>query len=128
LTNGPPSFTDAVVTNSSYGLRIKTDYNATGSVVNVTYSNIFVSNIKARGIDIEQDYLNGGPSGLPTNGVAVHNITYRNVTGWVAEGAADYYVLCGVGSCKDFKYEHVRITGGTVESSCNYPWNGCPGP
>ncbi|GLI78998.1 hypothetical protein PoHVEF18_007320 [Penicillium ochrochloron] len=110
--NGPGNnvtnvlFTDAIVTNSSYGLRIKTDYNATGSVVNVTYSNIFVSNIKARGIDIEQDYLNGGPNGLPTNGVAVHNITYKNVTGWVAEGAADYYVLCGVGSCKDFKYEH----------------------
>ncbi|KAH8885812.1 hypothetical protein GQ53DRAFT_876604 [Thozetella sp. PMI_491] len=120
--------TNSTVTNSTYGLRIKTDYNATGSVVNVTYSNIYVSNIKTQGIDIEQDYLNGGPNGLPTNGVAVANINFSNITGWVAPGAADYYILCGVGSCKNFTYNGVDITGGTVDSSCNYPWSGCPGP
>jgi polygalacturonase len=116
------------VTNSSTGLRIKTDYEGVGSVVNVTYSNIYVSNIKTQGIMIEQDYYNGGPNGLPTNGVIVKNISFHNITGWVAPGAADYYVLCGVGSCSEFSYHDVNITGGTVAASCNYPWSGCPGP
>ena len=62
-------FRDSHVANSANGLRIKTDYNATGSVVNITYANIQLSNITNFGIDIEQDYLNGGPSGVASNGV-----------------------------------------------------------
>ncbi|KAK6360049.1 hypothetical protein TWF696_001168 [Orbilia brochopaga] len=121
-------FTDSVVTNSTNGLRIKTDYNATGSVVNVTWSNIALSNIKTYGIDIEQDYYNGGGNGLPTNGVLVKDIAFKNVTGWVVPAAKDYFVLCGDGSCQDFSYDDVDITGGHGLSSCNYPWSGCPGP
>ncbi|KIN07214.1 glycoside hydrolase family 28 protein [Oidiodendron maius Zn] len=121
-------FTDSVVTNSTNGLRIKTDFNATGSVVNVTYSNIALSNIKQYGIDIEQDYLNGGPSGIATNGVRVENIRFENVAGWVVPEARDYYVLCGDGSCNGITYKNVHITGGEELSSCNYPWSGCPGP
>jgi hypothetical protein len=51
-------------------------------VTNVTYSNIQLSNIKQYGIDIEQDYLNGGPTGLATNGVVMTNIVFRNIKGW----------------------------------------------
>jgi polygalacturonase len=121
-------FTDSVVTNSTNGLRIKTDCNATGSVVNVTFSNIEVSNIKTFGIDIEQDYLNGGPSGIASNGVFTANITFSNVTGWVIPAAADYYILCGDESCENFTFDNVDIYGGTQPSSCNYPAEGCPGP
>jgi polygalacturonase len=109
-------------------LRIKTDYNATGSVVNVTFSNIQVSNIKTFGIDLEQDYLNGGPSGIASNGVFTANITFSNVTGWVVPAAADYYILCGDGSCKNFTFDNVDIYGGTQFSNCNYPAEGCPEP
>lgn len=121
-------FTDSVVTNSTNGLRIKTDFNATGSVVNVTYSNIALSNIKEFGIVVEQDYLNGGPSGTPTDGVLVENIHFENVAGWAVPAASDYYVLCGQGSCEGISYKNVHITGGKALSSCNYPWSGCPGP
>lgn len=121
-------FTDSVVTNSTNGLRIKTDYGGVGSVINVTFSNIALSNIKTLGIDIEQDYESSSPTGIATNGVEVANILFKNITGWVVPAAADYYVLCGVGSCTNIIYEDVNITGGTVESSCNYPWSGCPGP
>jgi polygalacturonase len=109
-------------------LRIKTDLNATGSVVNVTFSNIALSNIKNYGIDIEQDYLNGGSSGTPSNGVLVANIGFSNVTGWAVPAAKDYYVLCGDGSCQNFTFDNVDITGGASTSSCNYPPEGCPGP
>jgi polygalacturonase len=97
-------------------------------VVNVTFSNIEVSNIKSYGIDIEQDYLNGGPSGIATSGVYVANISFSNVKGWVVAEAMDYYILCGDGSCQDFTFDDVDIYGGTKASSCNYPAEGCPGP
>ena len=117
-----------MVTNSTSGLRIKTDYNATGSVVNVTYSNIKVSNIKNYGIDIQQDYLNGGPSGIASNGVRVANISFSNIKGWVVPAATDYYIFCGDGSCQDISFKDVNISGGTGVSTCNYPVEGCPGP
>lgn len=97
-------------------------------MVNITFSNIEVSNINSYGIDIEQDYLNGGPSGIATNGVYVANISFSNVKGWVVPEAMDYYILCGDGSCQDFTFENVDIYGGTEASSCNYPAGGCPGP
>ena len=115
------------MTNSTNGLRIKTDYNATGSVINVTYSNIQLSNIKTYGIDIQQDYLNGGPSGIASNGVEVANISFSDITGWVVPEATDYYIFCGDGSCEDFTFDDVDVSGGTEVSSCNYPPLGCPG-
>lgn len=118
-------FKDSVVTNSTNGLRIKTDFNATGSVTNVTFDSIRLEDIKAYGIDIQQDYLNGGPTGTPSNGVLVEGIRFRDISGWVVEGAMDYYVLCGNGSCSDFEFEEVSVKGGKG-SSCNYPEAGCP--
>lgn len=120
-------FADSVITASSNGPRIKTNAGTTNaSVSNVTYRNIYVSNITTYGIDIQQDYLNGGPTGEPTNGVLINNITFENVWGTVLANATDYYVLCGDGSCSGFVYKGVDIKGGLVASSCNYPETGCP--
>lgn len=47
------------VTDSTNGVRIKTVYDATGSVSGVTYSDITLSGITDYGIVIEQDYENG---------------------------------------------------------------------
>jgi polygalacturonase len=121
-----PRFENSVVTNSSNGLRIKTDFNATGSVENVTFSNITLSNIKNYGIDIQQDYLNGGSSGVATNGVRVADINFSKISGWVVPAAMDYYILCGNGSCTDFRFYEVNVRGGSKPSSCNYPPKGCP--
>lgn len=62
-------FSDSTVISSTNGVRIKTNYDTTGSVDNVTYSNIKLKDITEYGMDIQQDYLNGGPTGKPTNGV-----------------------------------------------------------
>lgn len=50
---------DSTVTASENGVRIKTISGATGSVKNVTYSNIKLSSISDYGVVVEQDYENG---------------------------------------------------------------------
>lgn len=75
-------------------------------------------------IDVQQDYLNGGPTGDPTNGVIISGVHFIGVTGTVTSSAYDYYILCGSGSCSDFTFSGTKITGG--KTSCNYPSTGCP--
>ncbi|KAL9115373.1 MAG: hypothetical protein Q9227_000694 [Pyrenula ochraceoflavens] len=111
-------FQNSVISNSENGARIKTNSGTTGSVSNITYSNIALSGITTYGIDIQQDYLNGGPTGTPTNGVTIDGVTMSNVTGTVAKGK-DYYILCGDGSCSNFVFEDVSVTGGSGDS-CNF--------
>lgn len=84
----------------------------------ISYTNISLKNISIYGIDIQQDYLNGGPTGNPSNGVIIKNITMSNISGTVQADAKDYYILCGEGSCSDFEFENVHVTGGS-NSSCN---------
>lgn len=55
-------FTDSTVVASSNGPRIKSNYNTTGYIANITYSNIVLQDITDYGIDVQQDYLNGGPT------------------------------------------------------------------
>lgn len=95
-------------------------------MANITYANIALAGISRYGIDVQQDYLNGGPTGHPSNGVTIRNVLFQNVTGTAAATARNYYVLCGEGSCADFEFRDVRVTGGGVASSCNYPAGGCP--
>jgi len=96
-------------------------------VKNVTYQNIVLSNITRYGIDVQQDYLNGGPTGKPTSGVPIENIRFVNVTGTVnGPNAYNYYILCGTGACSDISFSQVSVTGGGKQGSCNYPSSGCP--
>lgn len=78
------------------------------------------------GIDVQQDYLNGGPTGIPTNGVIIENILFGNVTGTANISAQDYYVLCGSGSCSNIDFVDCNVVGGENASSCNFPPSGCP--
>jgi polygalacturonase len=121
-------FTNSQILNSQNGARIKSNFNTTGFISNITYSNIFVSNISTYGIDVQEDYLNGGPTGIPSNGVIISNLLFQNLTGTAAASGRDYYILCGSGSCSNFVFTDVNITGGGKNSSCNYPASGCPGP
>ncbi|EEA21242.1 hypothetical protein TMatcc_009352 [Talaromyces marneffei ATCC 18224] len=119
-------FADSSVINSQNGCRIKTNYNTTGYIANITYSNIVIRDVSIYGVDVQQDYLNGGPTGTPTNGVFIEDVLFQNVTGTATSSAQDYYVLCGDGSCSNFTFTDVAITGGSRSSSCNYPKSGCP--
>lgn len=100
----------------SVDLRLCYDY--TDSNISITYQNILVSNLSIYGIDIQQDYLNGGPTGNPSNGVIITDVLMSNIHGTVQSDAEDYYILCGAGSCTDFTFKDVNIVGG-ANSSCN---------
>ncbi|THW05491.1 putative endo-polygalacturonase [Aureobasidium pullulans] len=107
------------VTNSANGLRIKTVYDATGSVKNVTYTNNKISGISDYGIVVEQDYENGSPTGKPTSGVPITDITFDGVTGSVDSDAEEVYILCA--SCSDWTWSGVDITGATCLSPLKSP-------
>ncbi|KAJ5665960.1 uncharacterized protein N7477_008408 [Penicillium maclennaniae] len=106
------------ITNSANGVRVKTIYGAKGSVKNVTYKDITLSNISDYGIVVEQDYKNGSPTGTPTNGVPITGLTVSNVKGTVASSATDIYVLCASGACSDWTWSGVSVKGGKTSSKC----------
>lgn len=112
--------------DSSDNCRIKSNYNATGVVANITDSNIALQGISTYGIDVQQDDLNGVPTRNPSNGVRIENLPFQNVTGTATSTAQDYYVLCGDGSCSDLTFNDVFITGGSIANSCNYMASDCP--
>ncbi|MCJ1447943.1 MAG: Polygalacturonase 2 [Stictis urceolatum] len=107
------------VSNSENGIRIKTVYDATGSVKGVTFKDIKLSGITKYGIVFEQDYENGSPTGTPTTGVPITDLTVSSVTGSVGSSATDIYILCGKGSCSDWTWSGVSITGGKKSSTCS---------
>ncbi|KAI7597664.1 Endopolygalacturonase [Hortaea werneckii] len=107
---------DSTITDSDNGVRIKTVYDATGSVKNVTYSSITLSGINKYGIVIEQDYENGSPTGTPTDGVPITDLTLSDITGSVGDDAAPYYILCA--ACSDWTVSGVEVTGGIASDEC----------
>jgi galacturan 1,4-alpha-galacturonidase len=107
----------STISDSQNGVRIKTVYDATGSVKNVTYKDITLSGITKYGIVIEQDYENGSPTGTPTTGVPITGLTLSGVTGSVGSSATPIYILCGKGSCSDWTWD-ASVTGGKASSKC----------
>jgi polygalacturonase len=108
----------STIANSDNGVRIKTVYDATGSVSGVTYKDITLKNITKYGIVIEQDYENGSPTGTPTAGVPITGLTIQGVTGTVAAKGTDVYILCAKGACSGWTWSGVSVTGGQKSSKC----------
>jgi polygalacturonase len=67
---------------------------------------------------IEQDYENGSPTGTPTTGVPITELTLSNVKGTVTSSGTEVYILCGKGSCSRWTWSGVSVTGGMKSSSC----------
>ncbi|KAI8963420.1 glycoside hydrolase family 28 protein [Daldinia sp. FL1419] len=108
----------STISNSQNGVRIKTVYNASGVVNNITYSDIKLSNISKYGVVIQQDYENGSPTGNPTTGVPITDLKLNKVTGTVAKDATNVYILCGKGSCSNWSWSGVSVSGGKKSSKC----------
>lgn len=113
------------VSNSDNGVRIKTVSGATGKVTGVTFNDISLSNIAKYGIVIEQDYENGSPTGTPTTGVPITDLTVTGVKGTVASSGTNTYLLCGKGSCSGWTWSGNSVTGGKKSTKCqNIPSGG----
>ncbi|KAJ4360817.1 Polygalacturonase [Didymosphaeria variabile] len=108
----------STISNSQNGVRIKTVYDATGKVNNVTYKDITLSGITKYGIVLEQDYENGSPTGNPTTGVPITDLTINGVKGSVSSSATPVYILCGKGSCSGWTWKGVSLTGGKKSTKC----------
>lgn len=77
-------------------------------------------------IDVQQDYENGSPTGEPGSSVTISGVTFEDITGTTTgDDAYKYYVLCGDGSCTDFTWTNIDITGGG-EESCSPSGDICP--
>jgi len=110
------NFLSSEVKDSQNGVRIKTISGDTGTVTGVTYKDITLSGITDYGIVIRQDY--DGTSGDPTNGISISDFVLDNVKGTVESTATDVYILCGSGSCTDWTWTDVSVTGGKVSTGC----------
>jgi polygalacturonase len=108
----------STIANSDNGVRIKTVYDATGSVSGVTYKDITLKNIAKYGIVIEQDYENGSPTGTPTAGVPITGLTIQGVTGTVASKGTNVYILCAKGACSGWTWSGNNVTGGQKSTKC----------
>ncbi|KAL3246900.1 hypothetical protein ABHI18_012577, partial [Aspergillus niger] len=112
------TISDSTVSNSANGVRIKTIYKETGDVSEITYSNIQLSGITDYGIVIEQDYENGSPTGTPSTGIPITDVTVDGVTGTLEDDATQVYILCGDGSCSDWTWSGVDLSGGKTSDKC----------
>ncbi|KAJ3350010.1 hypothetical protein HDU83_009951 [Entophlyctis luteolus] len=100
-----------IIANSQNGVRIKTVYNATsGSVSNISYTNITLSNITNYGIVVRQDYLNAGPTGIAVSNMPITNVTLTNIQGTVSPNAYSVFVLCATGECTGFNWSNIDVT------------------
>lgn len=106
----------STISDSMNGCRIKTVSGATGSVKDIIYKDITLSGITMYGIVIEQDYENGGPTGTPTSGIPITDLTMDGISGTVESDATNIYILCA--SCSDWTWTDVSITGGKTNTKC----------
>ncbi|KAJ8924049.1 hypothetical protein NQ315_006826 [Exocentrus adspersus] len=107
---------DSQVERSANGIRIKTVSGAVGKVSGITFENISLKDITNYGIILESDYLNGGPSGQPTGDCPITDLTIKNITGTVASGGSNVYVI--VENASDWKCSGIDIKGGTKTKDC----------
>lgn len=115
LEENPPfvsnvTFQDSIMEKSQQSIRIKTVTDAVGAVDNILYKNITMSGGDRYGIIVMQSY--NGVDGEPTNGVSITNFVLQNITGSVLPEAVNVYIECGLGTCRDWSWEGVSITGG----------------
>lgn len=109
---------NCAVQDSDNGVRIKTIAGATGSVSGISYTDVTLTNIVKYGVVIQQDYQNGNPTNIPTNGVPITDVTLKNVKGTMSSDALQMYILCGDGSCSQWNFTEVSLEGGKTSDKC----------
>lgn len=117
----------STIADSVNAMRIKTIQDQTGQVSNVTYTHLTLNGVTSYAIQIEQDYYKGGPSGHPTTGVPISDVHVNNFQGTLGPKAVPINIVCGKGSCTDFRFNKINLKGGDESrNKCkNAPDNLC---
>nr|ADU33344.1 endopolygalacturonase [Gastrophysa viridula] len=115
------TFEDCSNGGSFVGIHVKTTQPCLGpgSFKQITYKNIQISEVTRSAIEIQQDYPKN--DGNSANTMKIIGVDLINVTGSVkTTSARKVRINCGSGSCSNFKWSNVKITGSTTADSCNY--------
>ncbi|XP_072375684.1 polygalacturonase-like [Diabrotica undecimpunctata] len=120
------TFENSIVKNSRNAIHIKTHTDAaTGYIKDVTYSNIQISGITNYGINVQEDYANGGSTGHAGNNIPISGLKMNKITGsMTSNNAMAVYILCGSKGCSNFNWSGVSISGAKKQSSCSFKPNG----
>lgn len=70
------------------------------------------------GVLIEQNYDGGDLKGDATTGIPITDLTLDGVTGTVDSDGINIAIVCGDGSCSDWTWESVSVSGGDDYDSC----------
>lgn len=115
------TFSGSTVSNSVNGIRIKAKSDETGTISGVTYKDITLDTISKYGILIEQNYDGGDLDGEVTTGIPITGLTISGISG---SGAVDsdgtnIAIACGDGSCSDWTWSDVSVSGGEDYDECS---------
>lgn len=110
---------NSTIKDAENGVRIKTYDDCTnGFVSDVLYKDIKLQGITKYGIDVQQDYRNEGPTGIAGNGCPTVGLRLENIEGTVKAGGQSVYVNCGKGSCSDWTWKDIKVSGPKGKLAC----------
>nr|CCJ09445.1 glycoside hydrolase family 28 protein [Phaedon cochleariae] len=112
-------FSDCTVSNSDNGIHIKTHSDGGPGVINnVSYENIKLSGIANYGVNIEQDYEKGKPTGIPKANIPITGLSITGVSGsMTGKNSKAVFILCADGGCRNWSWD-VKISGAHEGNNC----------
>nr|ADU33278.1 endopolygalacturonase [Chrysomela tremula] len=112
------TYEDCSIGGSLNGIHILTmPSGGKGKISQITYRNIEIKEVTMRGIEFRQDYLDDGH---PSNNIKIDGLTLENIHGTVTSGAVGVYIQCGSGSCTNWNWSGVKMTGSKKKDVCNF--------
>nr|ADU33343.2 endopolygalacturonase [Gastrophysa viridula] len=114
------TYQDCSIGGSYAGIHVKTTQPCLGpgTIRKITYKNIQITDVIRDAIEIQQDYPKN--DGNSANKMAMTEVNLIDVTGSVTGSARRVRINCGSGSCSNFRWSNVKITGSKTDDSCNY--------
>nr|ADU33277.1 endopolygalacturonase [Chrysomela tremula] len=118
------TFEDCSIGGSLGGIHVKTlPTGGHGTLDQITYRNIEIKDTTRFAIEVQQDYPK--EDGHSSNNIIINDLNLINVTGSVkGKSARGVRISCGSGSCTNWKWSGVKITGAHKKDDCNFHPNG----
>nr|ADU33276.1 endopolygalacturonase [Chrysomela tremula] len=118
------TFEDSSIGGSLGGIHVKTlPTGGPGILDRITYRNIQITDVTRFAIEAHQDYPN--EDGKSSNNIKITNLNLIGVTGTVkGSSTRSVRINCGSGSCSNWNWSGIKITGAQNKDECNFHPNG----